>query len=360
MVIRTLELLNFRNYDSLVLEFDEKTNILYGDNAQGKTNILEAIYICSSTKSHKGSKDKEVIQLGKDESHIRMILEKREHVYKIDLHLKNSKAKGMAIDGVPIRKSTELIGLSNVVFFSPEDLAIIKNGPSERRRFIDSELCQINKLYLHNLIRYKKTLEQRNQVLRQIEGKPDWMETLTVWDEKLVEYGTQVLMGRRDFLREVNDVVPSIHRQLTGSKEELFLQYEPHVVEGDFMERLEKSRTRDLQTKTTNVGPHRDDVAFLIDGKDGRKFGSQGQQRTAALSLKLSEIEIIRRHTGDDPILLLDDVLSELDGSRQTYLLNEIEDIQTILTCTGLEEFVRRNRTAKKVYQVVDGRVCHI
>ena len=357
MIIRSLELSDFRNYKSLEMTFSQGTNILYGDNAQGKTNILEAIFVSGTTKSHKGSKDREIIRLGTDESHIRTYVEKNDIEHKIDMHLKKNKTKGIAIDGIPIRKSSELIGLMNVVFFSPEDLSIIKNGPGERRRFIDMELCQLDKVYLHNLSKYNKIIIQRNNLLKQIGFKRELLDTLNIWDEQLLLYGTRIIAAREKFISELNEMIYGIHKMLSGGKEELVMQYEPNVKEADFEKRLKESRERDLQLKMTGAGPHRDDISFMIRKIDIRKFGSQGQQRTTALSLKLAEIEMVKRVVNDKPILLLDDVLSELDRNRQNYLLDNINDIQTIITCTGLEEFINNRITIDQVYKVVEGTV---
>lgn len=357
MIIKSIELSDFRNYNSLSMSFDKETNILYGDNAQGKTNVLEAIYLCSTTKSHKGSKDKEIIKLNQEESHIRMVIEKNQMNHTIDMHLKKSKTKGIAIDGIPIRKSSELIGLVYVVFFSPEDLSIIKNGPAERRRFIDMELCQLDKIYLHNLTKYNKILNQRNNLLKQISYDKSLMDTLSIWDDQLITYGNCIIERRREFVKELNQIIISIHNKLSGGKEELFIQYEPNVETANFEKRLNQTREKDILLKTTGNGPHRDDISFLIKDIDIRKFGSQGQQRTAALSLKLAEIELLKRTVREKPILLLDDVLSELDRNRQNYLLESIEDIQTIVTCTGLEEFVNNRLKINKIYKVVNGTV---
>lgn len=357
MIITSLELSDFRNYKSLGIEFSGGTNILFGDNAQGKTNILEAIFISGTTKSHKGSKDKEIIRLGKEESHLRVLVDKNGISHKIDMHLKKNKAKGIAIDGIPIRKSSELIGLINVVFFSPEDLGIIKNGPGQRRRFIDMELCQLNKVYLHNLSKYNKIINQRNNLLKQIGYNRKLLDTLSIWDMQLLDYGKKIIKSRKTFIDELNLVISPIHKKLSGNREELTIQYYPNTEEQDYEEKLIQSHERDLHLKITNVGPHRDDIGFLIHGCDLRKYGSQGQQRTSALSLKLAEIEMVKRTVNDKPILLLDDVLSELDSKRQNYLLDCIEDIQTIITCTGLEEFVNNRMTVDQVYQVVDGSI---
>lgn len=357
MIIQSIELSDFRNYDILSMKFDKDTNILYGDNAQGKTNILEAIYLCSTTKSHKGSKDKEIIKLDRKESHIRMVVEKNQMTHTIDMHLKKSKTKGIAIDGVPIRKSSELMGLVHVVFFSPEDLNLIKNGPSERRRFIDMELCQSDKIYFYHLAKYNKILEQRNNLLKQIPYDKSLRDTLSIWDEQLASYGSFLIERRRKFIEELNRIIGSIHSKLSGGREELSIQYDPNVEAELFCGKLSQTIEKDILLKTTGTGPHRDDIRFMIRDIDIRKFGSQGQQRTAALSLKLAEIELLKRTVREEPVLLLDDVLSELDRNRQNYLLESIQGIQTIVTCTGLEEFVNDRLKINKIYKVVNGTV---
>lgn len=357
MFVKSLELSNFRNYNTLSMNFKNGTNILYGDNAQGKTNILEAVYLAGTTKSHKGSKDKDMIQLNQEESHIRMFIEKNLIVHRIDMHLKKNKPKGVAIDGIPIRKSSELFGLINLVFFSPEDLSIIKNGPSDRRRFIDFELCQLDKLYLSDLTNYNKIINQRNNLLKQIGFKPELMETLSVWDIQLCEFGRRIIKRRTKFILELNEIVYGIHKRLSGGREELVIKYEPNVLSEDMEKKVEKQREKDVFYKQTSIGPHRDDICFTIKDIDIRKFGSQGQQRTSALSLKLAEIELVRQTIKEEPILLLDDVLSELDRNRQNYLLNSIEGIQTMITCTGLEEFVANRFQIDKLYRVVEGCV---
>lgn len=357
MIVKSVEFSNFRNYDHLQLHFDEGTNILYGDNAQGKTNILEGVYLSGTTKSHKGSKDKEMIQFEKEESHIRSIVKKNEKEYQIDMHLRRNGTKGVAVNKVPIKKASELFGILNIVFFSPEDLNIIKNGPSERRRFIDCELCQLDKLYLSDLSRYNKVLNQRNKLLKDINYKHDLIETLPMWDVQLLEYGRNIIKKRKEFISEINGIVKDIHSKISGGKEELTLLYEPNIDDIFFEDELLKNKNRDLKLCQTTVGPHRDDILFSIKGIDIRKYGSQGQQRTSALSLKLSEIDFVKKSINSTPVLLLDDVLSELDSNRQNYLLNSITDIQTMITCTGLEEFVRNRFQINKVFQVVNGRV---
>ena len=357
MIIKSLELKNFRNYQALGIAFDAGTNILYGNNAQGKTNVLESLYVSGTTKSHKGSKDKEMIRFDADEAHIRTIVEKNGVENRIDIHLKKNSAKGIAVNGIPIRKAGELFGILNLVVFSPEDLNIIKNGPGERRRFMDLELCQLDQIYLTDLAGYNHIVNQRNRLLKDLYQNPSLRETLEIWDIQMLQYGKKIIEKRRDFVRDLNDVIQDIHRNLTGGEEHLEVIYEPSTESECFEETLKKNRERDMRMKITSAGPHRDDLCFMVNGIDIRKFGSQGQQRTAALSLKLSEIYLVKEKIKDTPILLLDDVLSELDSNRQTYLLDSIHDIQTLITCTGLDDFVSHQFHINKVFKVVKGEV---
>lgn len=357
MIIKSLELMNFRNYNLLDLKFSEGTNILYGDNAQGKTNVLEAIYMSATTKSHKGSKDRDIVNFHAEEAHIRTYLEKEGIEYKVDMHLRKNKSKGIAVDGQKLKKAADLLGLLNVVFFSPEDLGIIKNGPAERRRFVDMELCQLDNFYLYNLNHYSKIVNQRNKLLKDMYFNPQLKDTLNIWDSQLVSFGSKIIERRRIFVEQLNEIILGIHKKLSGGKEELVIKYEPDVEIEDFENSMKASQEKDIKLKQTCVGPHRDDFSFMVGEIDIRKFGSQGQQRTAALSLKLSEIELVKKVTKDTPVLLLDDVLSELDSSRQQFLLNTIGDIQTIITCTGLDEFVNNRFEIDKVFRVVEGAI---
>ena len=357
MNIRSIELKNFRNYENLEISFDEGTNILFGDNAQGKTNILEAAYMSGTTKSHKGSRDREMIRFGEEEAHLKTVVVRGGREYQIDMHLKKNRAKGIAIDKIPIKKASELFGILNIVFFSPEDLNIIKNGPAERRRFLDSELCQLDRIYLADLTNYNKILAQRNKLLKDMIYRPSLSDTLPVWDMQLIETGKKIIRRRKQFVDELREIVSDIHYRISGGKEELFLKYEPNIDDIFFEDELSRAKEKDKKLCQTSVGPHRDDLLFSIGDVDIRKYGSQGQQRTSALSLKMSEIEPVRKSISDTPVLLLDDVLSELDSSRQNYLLNNISDTQTIITCTGLDEFVRNRFTVNRVFEVIAGHV---
>lgn len=357
MKIDSIEVGNFRNYQNAKLEFHEHTNILYGDNAQGKTNILESIFVCGTSKSHKGSSDKELIRIGEEEAHIRMFMRKNNIPHKIDMHFRKNKGKGIAIDGIPIKKSSELLGFINIIFFSPEDLRIVKNGPSERRKFINLELSQLDSFYLHDLGEYNKALAQRNKLLKQIVYKPSLKDTLSIWDMQLLDYGSKIIFRRKKFIANLAELVAQINSKLTGGREYTKVVYEPNTEIDDFEKKLTDAREKDMHFCNTSIGPHRDDLSFINNDVDIRKYGSQGQQRTCALSLKLAEIELVKNAINDTPILLLDDVLSELDRNRQNYLLDSIDNIQTIVTCTGLEEFIDGRLTLDRIFRIANGTV---
>ncbi|NLL92592.1 MAG: DNA replication/repair protein RecF [Clostridiales bacterium] len=359
MYVQSLELNNFRNYDNLNIGFEKGTNILYGNNAQGKTNIMESIYLCSTSKSHRGIKDRDMIKFGCDESHIKITVVKNNVPVRIDMHLKKNRAKGIAVNGIPIKKVNELFGILNVVFFSPEDLAIIKNGPAERRRFIDLELCQLDKVYVFNIMNYNKIVNQRNKLLKDLNYyyDKDLYNTLDVWDIQLADYGSKIITRRTQFIDEINEIIYGIHRNITNGKEDIMIKYEPNIVGNNLYDQLCHNREKDIKYKTTSVGPHRDDISFYNKEVDIRRYGSQGQQRTAALSLKLSEIELVKNIIKDMPVLLLDDVLSELDSNRQRHLLSSLHNVQTIITCTGLDEFVQNRFNIDSIFKVVEGTV---
>ena len=317
----------------------------------------ESIYVSGTTKSHKGSRDKEMIRFGEDEAHIRLFFRKDSLSHRLDVHLKKNKSKGVAVDGVPVRRSGELLGMMHIVFFSPEDLSIIKEGPAGRRRFLDMELSQIDKGYMQQLVAYSKILNERNNLLKQINLYPALIDTLDGWDEQLLAAGQFLIKKREEFVYFLDEMMAKIHGQLTGGKEQIKVEYEKNVEAEKFREQLYSKRNKDISSGTTSVGPHRDDLRFKVGGIDIRKFGSQGQQRTAALSLKLSEIRLIEQVTGEKPILLLDDVLSELDAGRQSWLLESIQDIQTLISCTGLDDFVNSRISLDKVFRVKEGIV---
>ena len=355
MIVDSLELKNFRNYERTLFSFDPGTNILYGDNAQGKTNVLEALQVCSTTKSQRGSHDSEMIRFGEEEAHIRLLFRKHGIAHKIDIHLRKNGKKGAAVDGVPIRRAADLLGQVHLVSFFPEDLRIIKNSPRDRRRFLDSQLCQLDKVYTTRLTEYNKIVVQRNALLKDARFADAIDPTLDVWDEQMVLYGSHLIRQREIFLQQLNELVKKIHADLTGGKEQIELCYEPDVQAEQFAEELRRNREKDKKWKVSSSGPHRDDFQVKVNGIDIRHFGSQGQQRSAALSLKLSEIQLVKDRIKDTPILLLDDVLSELDNNRQKMLLQGIENVQTFLTCTGMDGLIEHQFPMNKVFHIVDG-----
>ena len=357
MRIERIRLDHFRNYSELDLTLDAGTNLFYGDNAQGKTNILESMYLCGTTRSHRGSKDSQMLMFGSDEAHIQMDVIRNEIPCRIDMHLKKSRAKGIAVNRVPVKKAGELIGICSFIFFSPEDLGIIKNGPAVRRRFMDMELGQLSGMYLNDLYGYSKVLAQRNRLLKDIAWRKDLLDTLDVWDQQLCMYGKRIIEGRERFVEKLEKKTVPIHEKLTGGKEKIKVLYEKNTSAAEMEEKVKSGRERDLQMGMTMTGPHRDDLMIMANGIDLRLFGSQGQQRTGALSLKLAEIELVKEMTSDAPVLFLDDVLSELDQGRQRYLLESIQNVQTMITCTGKDDFSGNDFKLDRLFFVKDGTV---
>jgi len=359
MQITHLELLNYRNIESLSAEFSPGCNIIYGENGQGKTNILESIYMCGFGKSHKNSKEREIIRNGCEESHIKAEFTSEISSHRVDIHLRKNKPKGMALDRIPIRRFGELYGNILVVMFSSEDLDIVRRSPSDRRRFLDMQLCQLDPIYLDNLLRYNRILEQRRELFKMAEEKDshELNDTLDILDLQLCSYGTKIMERRRQFLEELNEIIFEIHYDLSGGREKLRIEYEPSVGEEDFYETLLKNRERDRIYRQTHAGPHRDDLSFYDQDKDLKIYGSSGQQRSCAISLKLSEIHVIEQLKKEKPVLLLDDVMSELDRNRQLQLIRSLHDVQTIITCTGMDELIEEQLGDVRKIHVKDGSI---
>lgn len=357
MYVKKISLKNYRNIERLELELKNGVNIFYGSNAQGKTNLLESIYIGATGRSHRTHKDKELIKFDKEEAHIRLEIQNDKVSDRIDIHLKKESKKGIAINNIPINKLGELFGYLNVVIFSPEDLSLIKQGPQERRKFIDMELCQINNIYYYNLSQYYKVLKQRNTLLKKISKNPSLKETLFVWDNQLIDFGTKIIETRQVFIEKLNAISKKIHMEITSNKEELEIKYKPSVLASEFKEKLEKNIDKDILYMSTSYGPHKDDVLFFINGINARDFGSQGQQRTVSLSTKLAEINLIEDEKAILPVLLLDDVLSELDKDRQRFLIKNIKKLQVIITCTGVEDVLKNLDEECNIFKVLDGNI---
>ncbi|WP_305768632.1 DNA replication/repair protein RecF [Candidatus Epulonipiscium viviparus] len=335
MYISTLSLTNFRNYQNLSLSLSKGINIFFGDNAQGKTNVLEAIYLCATARSHRTTSEKEVIKWDSENALVNLMLTKQYSLSTIDFII-SRRYKSVLVNKLPINKLTKLFGVLNVVFFAPENLDLIKKSPKDRRRFIDIELCQLDSMYVSQLSSYHKILKQRNCYLKQNVDNINY-EFLDILDENLYKYAKKIFYKRSEFIKNLNTKAAAIHLELSGGKEHLKLIYEPNVDINIFKSRLKFNRDRDIRTKTTNSGPHRDDINFLINDHSLKLFGSQGQQRTCILSIKFAQIDIITEITGETPILLLDDILSELDINRQKYLFKYINNLQTMITCTGVD-----------------------
>ncbi len=342
--------MNFRNLKDTTVDFSNGINIFCGENAQGKTNLLEAVYMCSSGRSHRTGNVGQLVRFGYDETHIRTFVIRDNSADRIDVSIHRDKRKGMAVNGIPVKRMTDFFGNLNAVMFSPEDLRLVKGGPSERRRFIDMELCQLSRVYCHDLQNYYKVLKQRNNLLK-TNGFDEKM--LDIWDEQLCSYGEKIIEKRKIFTERLNEISREIHSDITDKREELMVQYKPNSRE--LAEKLAFYRRMDISLGTTSCGPHKDDMLIFIDGNDSKLYGSQGQQRTAALSVKLAEIELVKAETGESPILLLDDVLSELDEKRQYFLMKSIGSIQAFITCTGVEDSIGKYIKESFMYNVKNG-----
>ena len=359
MFIKRLQMLNYRNYNVLDISLGPHVNVFMGDNAQGKTNILEGIYYCAFARSHRTSKDRELINWNSNNALLSITVGRERLDKRIDISILKDGKKAIQINKIKIKKIGELFGNFNVVMFSPEDLKIIKDSPGVRRKFIDMELCQLNPKYYYNLVQYNKVLNERNSILRNRNINKD---ILDVYDMQLVEFGYNIIMERLEYIQKLNKYSAKIHSDITSGKEKIEFKYTSTIkdlenIKENFYSLLEKNRVRDCERGITSVGPHRDDFTVLINDIDTKSYGSQGQQRTAVLTIKFSSLKIIKELTGEHPVLLLDDVLSELDFSRKRYILSTIGDIQTIITCTGIEDLYEYLDDKSKVFKVKDGEI---
>ena len=365
MHINRVKLINFRNYPQVEMKFSKGINLLYGYNAQGKTNIIEAIYLSALGKSQRIARDSEMILFGSEGYFVEIDLIKRDRSYKIEIGVNNKKEKRIKIAGREIRKTGELLGKLIVVLFSPDELKIVKESPYYRRRFIDILVCQLSTLYLFNLQKYYKIAAQRNNLLKQIKKKRELEDTLDVWDREYVETAVLILKKRIEYLDRVKEKAEKIHEKLTEGREKLEITYKATFkdvsasidqMSEKFMLALEQNRITDIEKGFTHIGPHRDDVIININGKDAGKYGSQGQQRTVVLSLKLAELEVIKEEAGEYPVLLLDDVFSELDEKRRRLLVEYIKDVQVFITST---EKLDDSEFYEKInyYKVNDGKI---
>jgi len=351
MQVRLLKLIHFRNYKALLLPLHERLTVLYGNNAQGKTNVLEAIYLCATGRSHRTHHDSELVYRGEEGAYVRTDLLRGNVDRRIELKIPRSARKQVRIDGAPILKMGDLMGCLNAVLFSPEELGLVKDGPGTRRRFLDVLLCQTDKSYFYALAAYQKALAQRNALLKLPAAAE---EQFLAFEEQLGRYSTLLHKARVDAMALVERRSAQAHSTITGSREQLSVRFKSDLYGDELCECLACSREEDRRRGATTHGVHRDDFSILTDGADVRIYGSQGQQRTAALALKLSQLDYMESTTGEKPVLLLDDVLSELDSSRQQALLHAVRDYQTVLTCTAVPEGLTGDASLLKV---VDGAI---
>lgn len=375
MHVQALELSHYRNYGNLSIELDPNLNIFVGDNAQGKTNLIESIYLLATGRSHRTFRDTDLINWNENEAQIRAQVHTRMGGFSMRVILSRSRRKRFWIGGEELRRQSELLGFFNVVLFSPDDLQLVKGSPSMRRHFIDLGLAQVSRVYRHDLVNYNKVLQQRNSLLKDIVERKARTDQLHLWDEQLIEYGSRIMYRRAKAIERIATFAEASHRGISGGEEVLAVHYLPFYlqeeesVEGikqfsaeeitrDFIKELESNRWQESRRGTTLVGPQRDDVLFQIDGKDARQFASQGQQRTVVLAIKLAELEFMREEVGEYPTLLLDDVLSELDFSRRSMFLETIGNkVQTLLTTTDRGNFQQDNLQSSRQYAIIDGQL---
>jgi len=366
--LQSLRLVNYRNYADLSLNFSDGVNVFLGENAQGKTNLLESIYVLALARSHRTSSDKDLIRWQEKEATISGRVKKSISETPLSLHFSN-KGKKARVNHLEQSKLSQYIGQLNVILFAPEDLELVKGAPSVRRRFIDMEFGQMNPLYLYNTTQYRRILKERNAYLKRLQMKQTtdtiFLDVLT---EQLVDIGSQVLLARQTFLERLEVAAQPIHAEISNKRETLTLKYQTSIdfekgtdlstIKAVFEQTLKKQQTREIMQGSTLVGPHRDDIQFIVNDNDVAVFGSQGQQRTTALAIKLAEIDLMQQETGEYPILLLDDVLSELDANRQTHLLLAIQDkVQTFITAPTLSDVARQLIHAPRVFHVKQGEI---
>ncbi len=353
MYIDKIKLNNFRNYIEEEINLDKNINIFYGNNAQGKTNILESIYLCAIGKSYRTNKDREIININKDFSKVEINYSKKDREGKIKLEI--SDKKNLYLNDIKLKKISEVLGNINIVLFNPDDINIFKEGPSKRRRILDIMISQLRPSYVYNLNMYLKILEQRNNYLKQIKYENKNEEMLDVWDTQIAKYAEIINLYRKEFTEKIKEKIVDVHKKITDNKEEIKIEYiSDFTNQEEFLKEIKNSRKIDIIKGYTGKGIHRDDLKLFINDKEIGIYGSQGQHRSAILSIKLSELQIIKDETEENPILLLDDFMSELDKIRRQNFLEDVQDTQIIITCTDKLELKNKN---KKIFFVENGKV---
>jgi len=356
--ITNITIADFRNYTRQSITLCPFVNLITGQNAQGKTNLVEALYLTAIGKSARTNKDKELIKWGQSKAKVSVEALKVYGTDKVEIILDKAANKKISVNSLPITKMGELMGIIRVVFFSPDEMKIVKESPSDRRRFMDIALCQMSRNYFYLLQKYNRIVSQRNRLIKNGQASED---NLYVWDMQLADAGTSIIKTRKGFISALSEAGEREHGLLTD-KEKLSLEYESiegesaEEIKENFLGELRRGRERDLRLGYTNSGPHKDDFGIFIDGADARKFASQGQQRTAALSLKLAEVAL-SVDRGENPVLLLDDVMGELDLTRQHKLLTRIKGMQAVITCTHLDSGVISALGEHKKFVVENGEI---
>lgn len=367
MNVKNLKLINFRNYQTICLNLNENINIFIGKNAQGKTNLIEAIYMCSKGNSFRTSKDGEIINFDKDEAYIGCNVDINNYNRLIEIKLSKNEKKIIRINKTPVKTQKELNSGLNIVVFSPDDLKIVKEGPGFRREFIDNSIAQIKPVYNYNLGKYNKILYQRNNILKsnRFKNNVDISSLLEAFDMQMVKIGTTIILERKRFIESINEISNKIHFKISSGKEDLKLEYDTNVpfkesrreIEDIYFDLLKDSLKRDLEYGNTQIGPHRDDMNILLNNNSARTFGSQGQQRSCVLSLKIGEVELIKDNIGSYPVLLLDDVYSELDMDRRKYLTSLFGKMQTFITLSNSESLDSIKHGSKSIFYIEDGNI---
>ena len=353
MWIEELEINNFRNYEKQKIKLNKKINVFYGENAQGKTNIIEAIFLGSMGKSFRTNKDKELIKINEDNCNLEILFKKSDRNGKINIKLGNKKE--IFINEIKIKKLSELIGNINIVLFTPDDINLLKGGPHNRRKFLDIMISQLRPKYLYIYTLYNKALEERNNYLKRIKLEDKKDELLEIWEEQIAEYGIIINKYREEFINKIKDKIKKIHKNITNNKEDINIEYFSDCTNKEkYLKLLKERRKLDIIKGYTTKGIHRDDFIIYINGLQINTYGSQGQNRTAILSLKLSELQVIYDEINENPILLLDDFMSELDKNRRNKFLENIKDTQVIITCT---DKINLNIKDIKTYNVENGKI---
>ncbi len=366
MIVRRLELDFFRNYPHLEADFDPRVNLLYGDNAQGKTNLLEAISYLSAARSHRARYDREMIMLEIGSAFVKGEIDSRGRHFSLEAKLFRGRGRQLSSNGVRLKTAGELAGILNTVLFCPEDLLLIKAGAAERRKFLDGAICQLRPRYAQALTEYNRLYDHKTRILRDWPENPSLLQTLDDFNLRMAQTGAIVIHYRAHFVKRLREHAPAIHADFSGGREGLELNYETVSTVDDpqkqprellplLLEHQEKHRQAELDARQCLSGPHKDDLAVTIGGQSAKTYASQGQTRTAALSLKLAQREIFQEETGEWPVLLLDDVLSELDPKRQSFVLNRIRGGQVFITCC--EEEKMEGLEGGKAFHIQNGRL---